>query len=93
MEIIDNALVQFLLLKQHEEPLICQENQDSKRSCWVAPGRTNSSHKTLDDYDKNDTGNIQELTEQVWKKFTAYKFIKNSNHTKYRTILKHFRIR
>ena len=98
MEIINNTLIHFLLLRQKEDPL--HENvkkfktaKEVAKSHLGEPIILSKYLKTLKDYDKKDNKNVKELQEKSWEKFCAYKFLKNANKQKYGTIIDHLRER
>ena len=98
MEIIDNALIHFLLLKQKDDPLheYVKKFKTAKEvaECHIGgPIILSKYMKILKDYDEKDNKKIKELQEKSWEKFCAYKFQKNANNQKYGTVIEHLRER
>ena len=87
MEIIDDALIHFLLLKKKEDPLheYIKKFKTAKEVAELhlgGPIILSKYLKTLKDYDEKDKKNIKELQEKSWEKFCAYEFLKNANKKK-----------
>ena len=96
MEIIDNALIHSLLLKQKDDPLqeYVKKFKMAKEVVELhlgGPIILSKYMKTLKDYDEKDNKKITELKEKSWEKFCAYKFLKNANNQKYGTVIEHLR--
>ena len=87
MEIIDDALIHFLLLKQKDDPLheYVKKFKTAKEVAELhlgGPIILLKYMKTLRDYDEKDNKKIKELQEKSWEKNCASKFLKNANNQK-----------
>ena len=98
MEVIDNALVHFLLMKQREELLYdyvrkFKTAKEVLESHVGDPIILTKTSKSSEDYDETELSNYKDLKEQAWEQVCAYKFLKNANKQKYGQILEHLRER
>ena len=98
MEIVDDALVNFSLLKQKDEPLYKYVRKFKTANEIVEShlGRPIIFSKYVKKNDLNDENDIQikqEWNDKVWEKFVAYKFLKNANRTKYGHMITHLKER
>ena len=98
MEVIEDALVHFLLIKQREEPLYdyvrkFKTAKEVLESHMRDPIILTKIIKSLEGYNKNSLENYKELKEQAWEQFCAYKFLKNASKQRYGQMLEYLRKR
>ena len=98
MEIIDNALVNFLLLKQKDEPLYkyvsrFKTAKEIVESHLGGPIMFSKYIKKNDLYDEKDLKIKQELNDKTWEDYVAYKSLTNANSTKYSHVIRHLKER
>ena len=98
MEIIDDALINFLLIKQKDEPLYeyvrrFKTAKEVVESHLGGPIEFSKYIKNNSKYVENDPEIITELKDQAWEEFAAYKFLKNANPQKYGQVIKHLKDR
>ena len=91
MEVIDNAIVHFLLIKQKEDPLYeyirkFKTAKEVLESHIGGPIILTKVVKEFADYNKVDVTNQKNT---VWKRYCAYKCLKNANLAKYGQVLEH----
>ena len=88
MEVVDDALVHLLLIKQREEPLYkyVRKFKTAKEVLESHVGDLVMFTKIIissEDYYETDLSNYKDLKEQACEQFCAYKFLKNANKQKY----------
>ena len=98
MEIIDDALINFLLTKQKDEPLYeyvrrFKTAKEVVESHLGGPIEFSKYIKNNKKYDEDDKTIINELRDEAWEEFAAYKLLKNANPQKYGQVIRHLKDR
>ena len=98
MEILDNSLTTFLLIKQNDDELheyvkrfkLAKQVLESHLGGLV---KFTKYIKQLPGYDSKDDKNNTKLYSETWEQFAAYKLVKNANKEKFGNVIRHLRER